>query len=216
MLGTHSAVRMRVRHAVPCLFVFIGLAGSFDNVAAASTLNISGSPPTSVAAGTLFSFTPTVSISRWRRPSFTIANKPAWASFSASTGTLSGTPATSNIGTTSGIGIKVTDGRTWAQLPPFSITVTGTVPTTSGAATLTWLPPTQNSDGSALTNLAGYEVDYGTAANALNKTLTVGNPAQSSMTVSNLASGTWYFAVKAYTNSGVKSALSTVASKSIP
>jgi hypothetical protein len=206
---------MRARHAVPRLLVAIGLAGSF-NVAAASAVTISGSPPTSVAAGKLFSFTPTVSISARRHPSFTIANKPAWASFSASTGALSGTPVTSNIGTTSGIGIKVTDGRTSAQLPPFSITVTGTVPATTGTATLTWLPPTQNSDGSALTNLAGYEVDYGTAANALNKTLTVANPAQSSFTVANLASGTWYFAVKAYTNSGLQSALSTVGSKSIP
>jgi len=214
MLGTHSTVRTRVRHTVPCLLVFIGLAGSFTNVAVA--LTISGSPPTSVAAGTLFSFTPTVSISRWRQPSFTIANKPAWASFSTSTGTLSGTPATANIGTTSGIEIAVTNGRTWAQLQPFSLTVTGTAPTTSGTATITWLAPTQNTDGTALTNLAGYEVDYGTAANALDKTLTVANPAQSSLTVSNLASGTWYFAVKAYSNSGVRSALSTVGSKSIP
>lgn len=215
MLGTHPAVRMRVRHAVPRLLVAIGLAGSF-NVAAASAVTISGSPPTSVAAGNLYSFTPTVSISRWRRPSFTIANKPTWAGFSTSTGKISGTPTTSNIGTNSAIGIAVTDGRTWAQLQPFSIAVTGTAPTTSGSAKVTWVPPTQNSNGTALTNLAGYEVDYGTAANALNKTLTVANPAQSSFTVTNLASGTWYFAVKAYTNSGVQSALSTVVSKSIP
>jgi hypothetical protein len=94
--------------------------------------------------------------------------------------------------------------------------VTGTATTTSGSAKVTWLPPTQNSDGTALTNLAGYTIDYGTAANALNKTLTVANPAQSSLTISNLTSGTWYFAVQAYTNSGAHSALSTVASKIIP
>jgi hypothetical protein len=205
---------MRVRHAVSCLLVAIGLAGSFN--AEAASLTISGSPPTTVAAGNAYGFTPTVTISRWRHPSFTIANKPAWASFSTSTGTLSGIPTTSNIGTNSSIGIAVTDGRTWAQLQPFSIAVTGTATTTSGSAKVTWLPPTQNSDGTALTNLAGYKIDYGTAANALNKTLTVANPAQSSLTISNLASGTWYFAVQAYTNSGAQSALSTVASKIIP
>jgi hypothetical protein len=206
---------MRVRHVVPYLLVVIALAGSF-NAEAASTVTISGSPPTSVAAGNVFTFTPTASTTRSRQLRFTIANKPAWASFSTSTGKLSGTPATSNVGTTSGIGIAVTDGRRWAQLQPFSITVTGTAPTANGNATVTWLAPTQNSDGTALTNLAGYEVNYGSAANALDKTLTVANPAQSSYTVTNLASGTWYFAVKAYTNSGGRSALSNVASKSIP
>jgi len=205
---------MRVRHLVPSLLVAIGLAGSFN--AEAATLTISGSPSKTVAAGNAYGFTPTVTISRWRHPSFTISNKPAWASFSTSTGTLSGTPTTSSIGTNSGIGIAVTDGRTWAQLQPFSIAVTGTATTTSGSAKVTWLPPTQNSDGTALTNLAGYKIDYGTAANALNKTLTVANPAQSSLTISNLASGTWYFAVQAYTNTGVQSALSTVASKIVP
>jgi hypothetical protein len=219
MLGNHPAVRMRVLHPAACLLVALGLAGSF-NVEAASSVTISGTPPTSVAAGNLLTFTPTASsTSRWRQLQFTIANKPAWASFSTSTGKLSGTPATSNIGTTSGIGIKVTDGRSWAQLPLFAITVTGatvTPVTTTGSATVTWQPPTQNSDGSALTNLAGFQVDYGTAANALNKTLKVANPAQSSSTVTNLTSGTWYFAVQAYTNSGLQSAVSSVVTKTIP
>ena len=144
MLGNHPAVRMRVLHPVSYLLVVFGLAGSF-NVAAASTVTISGTPPTSVATGTTYSFTPTASTSsRWRQLRFTIANKPAWASFSSSTGKLSGTPTTSNIGTTSGIGIKVTDGRSWAQLPLFAITVTGTTATT---LTISGVPATSATAG---------------------------------------------------------------------
>jgi hypothetical protein len=182
MLGNHPAVRMRVLHPVAYLLIAFGLSGSF-NVAAAATVTISGSPPTSVAAGNPFAFTPTASSSsRWRQLRFTIANKPAWATFSTATGKLSGTPATTNIGTTSGVQIKVTDGRSWAQLPLFAITVTGTTattPTTTGSATVSWQPPTQNSDGTALTSLAGYQIDYGTDPNALSKKMQVANPAPS-------------------------------------
>ena len=219
MLGNHPAVRMRVLHPVAYLLIAFGLSGSF-NVAAAATVTISGSPPTSVAAGNPFAFTPTASSSsRWRQLRFTIANKPAWATFSTATGKLSGTPATTNIGTTSGVQIKVTDGRSWAQLPLFAITVTGTTattPTTTGSATVSWQPPTQNSDGTALTSLAGYQIDYGTDPSALSKKMQVANPAQSSFTVTNLASGTWYFAVQAYTNSGLQSAMSSMVTKTIP
>jgi len=80
---------------------------------------------------------------------------------------------------------------------------------------LSWSPPTQNTDGSALTNLAGYRISYGRAANSLTQTATIANPGVSSYVIENLASGTWYFAVKAYTSSGSESALSNIASKSI-
>lgn len=82
-----------------------------------------------------------------------------------------------------------------------------------GTASLSWIPPTQNTDGSSLTNLAGYRVVYGTSATALAQTIQIATPGASTYTVSGLASGTWFFGVKAYTSGGVESAVSNVASK---
>jgi hypothetical protein len=204
----------RARHAIPCLLAVMGLAGSFK---AEARVSISGTPSTSDTVGQVYNFTPTAADTKPRTLYFQISNKPAWASFSTSTGTLSGTPTSSNVGTTSNITIKVTDGRTYAQLTPFSITVTASgSTTTTGNATISWTPPTQNSDGTALTNLAGYRIDYGTSSGALNQSVQVTNPGATSYTLASLASGTWYFAVQAYTNSGVQSVLSTVVSKAVP
>lgn len=84
-----------------------------------------------------------------------------------------------------------------------------------GSATLNWSAPTQNSDGSALTNLAGYHIVYGTAADALTNTVQISGASLVTHTISNLAAGTWYFAIKAYTNVGDESVLTGVVSKTI-
>lgn len=85
---------------------------------------ISGTPPTSVQAGSNYSFQPQAQDPERRRLTFSISNKPSWAQFSTRTGRLSGTPRTRHAGTTAGIVIRVSDGRRSAALPAFSITVT--------------------------------------------------------------------------------------------
>lgn len=180
---------------------------------------ISGTPPAAATAGTPYSFTPTAGDTDGDTLSFSVQNKPAWATFSIATGTLSGTPGTADVGTDSNVVISVSDGYTSASLAPFSINVsqpatTGTA--TAGTATVTWTAPVTNTDGSALTDLAGYHVHYGTSPSALSTVIDVGSPGTTSYTVGSLSSGTWYFAVSAYTTSGLESALSTTGSKSIP
>ncbi len=92
--------------------------------AANQTPVISGSPSTSVDAGELYSFTPTASdADEGATLTFSISNKPAWASFSATSGELSGTPASANVGATSGIVISVSDGTASASLEAFTLTV---------------------------------------------------------------------------------------------
>lgn len=91
----------------------------------------------------------------------------------------------------------------------------GTTIAPRGTAPLSWTPPTQNIDGSSLTNLAGYRIHYGTSPTAMTQTIQVANPGLRSYTVSNLASGTYYFAVRAYTSAGSESVLSNVESKTI-
>ncbi len=115
------------------------------------------------------------------------------------TGRLSGTPTAANAGTYSNIAISVSDGSLSASLASFTITV---VQSSTGSATLSWTPPTQNTDGTSLTNLAGYRVVYGRTASSLDQTVQVANAGTSAYTITGLASGTWYFRVKAYTSSG--------------
>ena len=47
---------------------------------------------------------------------FSIANKPDWASFDAATGLLNGTPPPAAVGTNSDITISVSDGQATASL----------------------------------------------------------------------------------------------------
>lgn len=173
---------------------------------------ISGTPVKTVKAGTAYSFKPTASDADNDTLTFSITNKPSWASFNTSTGQLSGTPSASQAGAYSNIVIKVSDGKASASLAAFSITVSQAQP---GGATLSWNAPTQNTDGSTLTNLAGYRIAYGKSASALSETVQVSNAGVTSYVVENLAPGTWYFAVKAYTSAGTESAASKVVSKTV-
>ncbi|MFO1393262.1 MAG: putative Ig domain-containing protein [Steroidobacteraceae bacterium] len=173
---------------------------------------ISGSPPTSVVAGQAYSFTPTASDPDGQTLAFGIANKPSWAAFNTTTGRLSGTPTASDVAAFSNVVISVSDGSASATLPSFSVTVQAAG---NGSATLRWVAPTTNVDGSPLTNLAGYRVRYGTSAGALNQIVDIGNPGTTTVTISGLSAGTWYFTLASYTNVGVESAQTSPASKTI-
>lgn len=173
---------------------------------------ISGTPASSIAVGSTYSFTPTASDPEGKTLTFSIQNKPAWASFSTSNGKLSGTPTSAQTGTYSSIIITVSDGTNKVSLPSFAIAVSDVA---MGSASLSWTPPTRNTDGSTLTNLAGYKIYYGTSSGTLNKTVQISNAGVSSYVIENLSPATYYFAVKAYTAAGVESALSNTASKVI-
>ncbi len=91
----------------------------------------------------------------------------------------------------------------------------GTTTPVTATATLSWVAPTHNTDGSPLSDLAGYNIYYGTDASALTQTIQVANAAALGYVVSGLAKGTtWYFAVTSYTAGGQESAPSVVTSKS--
>jgi hypothetical protein len=173
---------------------------------------IAGTPTTTAAAGAAYLFKPTASDPDGNTLTFSITNKPAWASFSTTTGTLSGTPAASDAGTTSNIVISVSDGTVTASLAAFSITVPAAA---TGSATIGWTAPTQNTDGTQLTDLAGFRIYYSTSSSTLDKSVTVADAGTTSYTVTNLAAGTWYFVVRAYTAGGLESNASNMGSKTI-
>lgn len=83
-----------------------------------------------------------------------------------------------------------------------------------GRATLTWESPTTASDGTPLTDLAGYKIYYGTSSGNYTEVIDAGNV--TTRTVGRLAPGTYYFAVTAYNGSGYESDYSNEVSKTIP
>jgi hypothetical protein len=142
--------------------------------------------------------------------SFTIANKPSWAIFSSTSGKLSGTPAVTDVGTYQSIDVAVTDGNAVTSLPAFSITVAAApIPSVSSNVSLSWTPPTQNNDGTQLSNLKGYNVHYGTTSQTYSNVINVANPGLTTYVVQNLDAGTYYFSVTAYNSTGVESAFSS-------
>ena len=125
--------------------------------------------------------------------------------------------AGSNTGSNSGSGSGSSNSGSNA---PVSGTVAVNHPSpppanSSGNATLDWMPPTENSDGSVLTNLAGYTVYYGNSPDHLTQSIKVANPGLTAYTIADLGSGTWYFAVTSYSASGVESTRSGTVSTTI-
>lgn len=171
---------------------------------------IAGSPPAEIRIGDGYSFAPTASDPDGDLLTFSVQNLPAWASFNEQTGVLSGTPNEGHQGTYSNIRISVTDGAATANLAPFSIDV---VSNGLGSAVLTWSPPTQKEDGTAV-ELAGYRVYWGKASGNYTDFEEVGTDVVTHV-VDDLTSGTWYFAVTAVDPNGIESNFSNEASKQI-
>jgi hypothetical protein len=173
---------------------------------------ISGTPPTATLQGRQYSFTPTASDADNDALTFRITGRPSWAAFDAATGRLSGTPTQANVGSTSTVAISVTDGTNTTNLPQFNLQV---VATATGAATLNWTPPTQNSDGTPLNNLASYRVYFGTSPGNYPNSINVNNPGLATFVVDQLTPATWHFVVTAVNSTGAESERSNEATKRV-
>lgn len=96
------------------------------------------------------------------------------------------------------------DNATTGAQPATSQAAPTSTPGSAQALTLSWDAPTQNADGTALLNLMGYRIYYGTTPQIPN-VIDVGNPGLTTYVVENLTAGTYYFAVAAYNSAGVES-----------
>lgn len=76
---------------------------------------------------------------------------------------------------------------------------------------LSWTVPTQNADGTSLTNLAGYRIIYGTSPSNLTQSVSLTNPGLTTYTIP-LTPGTWYGALISINSAGDEGAVSNVAS----
>jgi len=169
---------------------------------------ISGAPTTTVTENNSYSFMPTAADADGDTLTFSITNRPAWAAFNTSTGRLSGTPGASDVGTYNNIQITVSDGIDFVSLNNFSISVFSSS-TAVGSVTLNWTPPTTNVNGDALTNLAGYNIYYGTSAGNYTNKVNVNSAGVTAFTIDNIPVNTYYFAVTAYDLNGNESYYST-------
>jgi hypothetical protein len=203
--GTHSA-------SLPAFTITVSAPATPPPPPPDGPPTIGGTPATSINVASAYSFTPSASDPEGHALSFSIQNQPSWASFNTNTGQLSGTPSAANVGDFFNITITVSNGTLTASLPEFSITVTQ-APRTS--VTLNWSTPTQNTNGTPLTNLAGFRIYYGNVPGNLSQSAQIASPGVTTYLIGNLTPGTWYFGLVDYTATGMESSLSNIASTTI-
>jgi len=89
------------------------------------------------------------------------------------------------------------------------------VPKGDGTALVSWTPPTENTDGSPLTDLAGFKIYYGTFPGEYEEPKIVNNPGMSSFLVEDLGEADWFFVMTAFNTSGIESSYSDEVFKTI-
>jgi len=173
---------------------------------------ISGAPGTSVLISNAYSFTPNASDSDGDTLTFSVQNMPRWSQFSTATGALTGMPQLGDVGTYTNIGIAVSDGDLSSSLPRFSVDV---VQNADGSITLSWTAPTQNEDGTALTDLAAYKFYYGTSPGSYSNQVQVDNAGLTTFVLENLVPSTYYIVATAINTAGMESQFSNEAVKRV-
>lgn len=85
----------------------------------------------------------------------------------------------------------------------------------AGSATVSWEAPITNTDGTPLTDLAGYRIYYGSNPESLGHSVQIKTIGLQTYVIDDLQSGTWYFAVMAVAADGSESTLSNIVAKTI-
>jgi hypothetical protein len=127
--------------AITLSLALCSLAALSSPSAVAATVAISASPPSTVKAGGAYYFRATATHPSGTPISYSVKNKPAWASFSIATGQFWGYPTSANVGTYSNIVVSASDGAASASLPAFSISVTAAA-AAAGSMKISGTPPT--------------------------------------------------------------------------
>ena len=87
----------------------------------------------------------------------------------------------------------------------------------TGVVVLSWVAPSSRTDGSFLppSELQGYRIYYGTSPNNLDMMVDLNDDSITDYTLTDLPSGSYYFAVTAYDADGMESGLSNVIIKDV-
>ncbi len=167
-------------------------------------LSINGAPNRQAVANQPYWFRPVTNDPTGSALQFGIVNQPDWSTFNPNTGELTGTPASTDLGMYHGVTVTVTAGTQLRALA-FDVEV---VQVGTSSLTLTWTPPTQNEDGTPLTNLAGYRIRFGLQSGVYTNVITLNNPGLAAYVLGGLAAGTYYVVISAYNQNGVESSYS--------
>lgn len=94
------------------------------------------------------------------------------------------------------------------------------LPVFAGEATLTWIAPTQNVDGTTIPatgpgSLAGFRIYYRPATSTTDTLIVVSDPLATTYKITGLVTGTWNFQMTAYNAENVESEKTGVASTTI-
>jgi hypothetical protein len=185
---------------------------------AVAQMTISGTPPATATVGKEYYFVPVVHNANQAQLQFNYIARPAWSSDYRGNGAIIGTPTAPGV--YPNIQIQAWDGVHFAVTAPFTITVLAagaTAPSAQkGEATLSWSKPADNTDGTPLTNLAGYVVRYGTNPAALSSQISVASANTTDVEINNLSPGNWYFEVASVNAANMQSQFSSAVSKTIP
>lgn len=164
--------------------------------------------------GERYTFAPNASDPEGDSLSFSADRLPAWLTISTSTGEVTGTPQAGDVGIFNDITVTVSDGTNTASLGPFAIEVTA-AGSQAGSITLSWTAPTQNTDGSTLTDIAGYRLYWGTGSGNYSNSATISNPGLTTFVIDDLAPATYEAVVTAINASGSESEYSNSATFSV-
>lgn len=167
---------------------------------------ITGTAANTATVGKPYAFQPTATDPDKDLITFTIANKPVWASFDATHGKLSGTPTAKDAGGYANIEIAATDGKSVTPLPKFTLMVRTSA--TTEAVSIAWTPPTDNLDGTPLVNLSGYRIHYGTESQNYSDSVDISNAGMTRYVLDSLPPGKYYFALTALSGAGSESPFS--------
>lgn len=175
---------------------------------------ISGMAFDQATVGQQWSFQPSISDPDGDSLIVSASNLPGWIELNDRTGQLSGIPGESDVQLWGEIVISVNDGQSITSLSPFTVNVMSQN-AALGSATLSWLPPTEQTDGSPIGELSGYRLLYGQSSGDYTQTVAINNPGITRYMIEGLTSGEWYFAIQTVDGSGAISAPSAEARKTI-
>jgi hypothetical protein len=82
-----------------------------------------------------------------------------------------------------------------------------------GAVTLSWMPPTENADGSYLADLAGYWIYWGNNPGTYTQWMRIDSPGLTTVVIESLVPGTYEFAMTSFNANGVESSLSNAVTR---
>ncbi len=174
------------------------------NPAALVSISVAPSNET-IAKGTTMQFTATGTYSDNSTQDLTAA--VTWSSSNTAAATIS------NAAGSRGLATSVTAGSTTISAVSGSVSGTAGLSVIDRSISLTWDAPTTNTDGTALTDLAGYKLYYGTSPGVYTTTVTLGTA--TSHVINDLSPGTYYFAVTAVNSEGAESECSNEAWKTV-